>query len=78
MSGHYTRANSAPEAALLARLRAGRDDRHEQRAFLDLPADRRIPRVAAAQLALVEPDVEACSTGRVADAQGAKSSRTGG
>jgi len=44
----------APEVSLLAHLRAGRDDRHEQLAALDLPSDRRIPRLATAQLALVE------------------------
>ena len=42
-----------------AGLCVGRDDRNEQRAFLDLPPDRRVPRVATAQLALVEPHVEA-------------------
>jgi hypothetical protein len=35
-----------------------RDDRNEQRAVLDLPADRLIPRIATAQLALIEPDFD--------------------
>ena len=55
---------SSPRAG----LRVGRDDRHEQRAVLDLPADRRIPRVAAAQRALVEPHLDAHRPQRVADA----------
>jgi hypothetical protein len=35
-----------------------RDDCNEQRAVLDLPADRLIPRIAAAQLALIKPDFD--------------------
>ncbi|HEY5307760.1 MAG TPA: hypothetical protein VIK97_04570, partial [Casimicrobiaceae bacterium] len=47
------------EIPLFAGLRVGRDDRHEQRTFLDLSANGRIPGVAPAQLALVEPHLEA-------------------
>src|SRR5215831_16853682 len=49
-----------PEVALRARLRGLRDDRDEQHAVLDLPPDSLIPRVAPAQFALVEPDINAC------------------
>src|SRR2546430_6798222 len=54
----------AAKISLYSRLRVCRDDWHEQRAFLDLSADRRIPGVAPAQRALVEPYVEAhCAQG---------------
>ena len=39
-----------------------------QRALPDLPADFSVPRVAAAQLALVEPHLEPGGTQRVVDA----------
>ena len=58
----------APEVSLLAHLRAGRDDRHEQLATLDLPSDRYIPRLATAQLALVEPDLDPALPQRIGDA----------
>ncbi len=60
----------AAEVTFLARLRVRRNHRHEERAFLDLPADRCVPRVAPAQRTLVEPDVEARCPQRVADAPG--------
>jgi hypothetical protein len=60
----------AAEVTFLARLRVGRDHGHKQRALLDLPADRRIPRVAPPQRTLVEPDVQAYCAQRVADAPG--------
>jgi len=43
----------------VACLRVGGDERDEQRARLDLRADLRVPRVAAAQLVLIEPDLDA-------------------
>ena len=51
-----------------ARIR--RDDRHEQGAGLDLLPDRGIPCVATAQLALVEPDLNAGLSQRLANAAG--------
>ena len=47
-----------PEVALRARLRGLRDDGDEERAGVDLLADLGIPRVAAAQLVLIEPHFE--------------------
>ena len=44
------------------------DDRHEQRAGLDLLPDRGIPDVAAAQFALVKPDFDASLSQSLADA----------
>jgi len=71
--GHEVRAIDGefplqPESALFADLRDGRDDRHEQRAFLDLPADRRIPCVTPTKRTLVEPDIETHRAQRVAEA----------
>ena len=51
-----------------ARIR--RDDRHEQGARLDLLPDRGIPCVAAAQLALVQPDFDSSLSQRIANAAG--------
>src|SRR5664279_2114319 len=56
-----------PEISLLAGLRGGRDDRQKERAFSDLPADRRVPGIASAQFALVKPHLDAGSTQRLAD-----------
>jgi hypothetical protein len=61
--GHEVRPVTASfrleaEIALGARVGVRRDHRHEERAFLDLLADRGVPRVAAAQLVLVEPHFE--------------------
>src|SRR6202142_861864 len=56
-----------PEIALVARLGARGDDRHEQRALLDLPADLLVPRIAAAPLALVEPDLDAGPSQSITD-----------
>jgi len=64
----------SPEVSLLAHLRAGRDDRHEQLAALDLPSDRRIPRLATAQLALVEPDLDPALPQRIGNAACASAS----
>jgi hypothetical protein len=49
------------EIPFVAVVRVPRDDRDEQGAGLDLLADRPVPRVPAAQLALVEPDFNARS-----------------
>ncbi len=73
--GHQVRAvdRELPfqaEVTFAARLRVLRDDRHEERALLDLLADRGIPRVAAAQLAFIEPDDESRGAKRFADAPG--------
>ena len=46
------------KVAFLPRMGIARYDRNEQRACLDLPAYRGIPRVPAAQLALVEPHLD--------------------
>lgn len=46
------------EVAFEPRLGVGGDDGHEERAVGDLPADFAIPRVATAQLALVEPHLD--------------------
>ena len=40
-------------------MRRARNDRDEQSAGLDLPADRGVPSVPSPQLALVEPDLDA-------------------
>jgi hypothetical protein len=45
------------EIALTALVRGVRDDREERQTGLDLPADRLVPRIAAAKLAPVEPDL---------------------
>src|SRR4029077_10012446 len=58
----------APEIPLCARLGAGRDDRQEQFAALDLPSDRRIPGIATAQLALVEPYLDPTLQQRIGNA----------
>src|ERR1700728_4051465 len=49
-----------PEVSLTTSVGVFRDHRHEQGAVLDLPSDRRIPGIAAPQLALVEPDLDSC------------------
>ena len=56
-----------PEVALQPRLRRARDDRHEQRAIVDVPPDLPVPGIAAPQLALVEPDLDAGGPERVAN-----------
>ena len=63
--GHEMRAVDGelpfePEVALTARVGVGRDDRDEKRAFLDHLADRRVPRVASAKFALIEPHLKTC------------------
>jgi hypothetical protein len=60
----------AAEVALAAGLGRGRDHRDEQRALADLPADRRVPRGAAAQFAAVEPDFGARGAQRPGEAGG--------
>src|SRR5262245_37179281 len=47
-----------PEIALSALMRVARDHRNEEGASPDLPADRLIPRIPPAQLALVEPHLD--------------------
>jgi hypothetical protein len=47
------------EVPLRSRLRPRGNDRHEKRAVADLLADAPIPRIAAAQLALIEKDLNA-------------------
>src|SRR5271169_2403301 len=47
-----------------------RDDGDEERAGLDLLADQLIPGITATQLALVEPDFEACRPEGFADTTG--------
>ena len=59
-----------PEVALLARVGVGRDNRHEEPAFPDLPADLLVPGVASPQLALVVPDIEAGDGKGVAEGPG--------
>jgi hypothetical protein len=48
------------------RSRIGRDQRYEKRAGFDLPANRRIPGIPTAQLALVKPYFDACIPQRIA------------
>ena len=55
------------EVAFIAGVRAAGDDREEERAGLDLLADRLVPGIPAAQLALVEPDLDAGSAERLAN-----------
>lgn len=47
-----------PEVALAPRLRGRRDHRHKQRARGDLPAEFRIPGIAAHEFALIIPDFD--------------------
>jgi len=73
VGGHQVRAvdRQLPleaEVALLALVRVARDQRHEQRALVDLPADLPAPGVAAAQLALVEPHLDPGRAQRLANA----------
>src|SRR4051812_43495064 len=49
-------------------LRVRRNNRHEQRAFLDLFANLCVPRIAAPELALIEPDFDSGGAERVSDA----------
>ena len=58
------------EVALTAIVRGVRDDREEQRAGLDLLADRLVPRIPAPKLALVEPDFDASGAQRLANPLG--------
>ena len=58
----------APEVAFEPGLRLRRDDGDEQHARANLLADLLIPCIAAAKLALIEPDFDARSLKRVADA----------
>jgi len=57
-----------PEIALGPRLRILRDDRDQQRTFLDLRPDFVIPRIASDEFALVEPDLDAGGAQRFANA----------
>ena len=58
----------APEVTFLASLGRGRNDGDKQRAVADLLADLVVPRISAAQLALVEPDLDAARPQRLANA----------
>jgi hypothetical protein len=49
-----------PKIPFVAGVRVFRDHRNEQRATLDLLADRLIPGIAAAKFALIEPHLNAC------------------
>jgi hypothetical protein len=60
----------ASERALVAGFRVGRDKRDEQPAVVDSLANLPIPGVAAAQLALVEPDFNATGPQCVAHSEG--------
>jgi hypothetical protein len=62
-------ASECAEVTLQTRLRVGGNDRHEQRAFAYSPADQLIPGVPAAQLAMIEPDLEAGLAQCIADAR---------
>jgi hypothetical protein len=59
-----------PEVTLGSRVRVGGNQRHEQRAVPDALADRSIPRVTAAQLVLIEPDLDTRGLQRIAYAAG--------
>ena len=65
-SASHRKIPLTPEVAFLARLRVRRDDRHKQVTALDLPADQRIPGIASAKLALVEPHLDPRGTQRIA------------
>src|ERR1700722_1359035 len=54
-----------PKVSLSTNVRILRDHRYEQRAAFYLAADRRIPAVAAAKLALVEPHLDAGAAKRL-------------
>ena len=58
-----------PEITFGTIMRVVGNDRDEQRAGLDLPPDRRIPGIAAAQFAAVEPHLDAGIAQRRADAR---------
>src|SRR6516165_6027710 len=57
-----------PEVALLPRRCIRRNDGNKERAVADLASDLLIPHVAAAQLALVEPDLDTRTAQRLANA----------
>jgi hypothetical protein len=57
-----------PEIAFRTRGGVRRDDRDEQCAVADLLADLQVPGVATAQFALIEPDLDARRSQRLADA----------
>ncbi len=56
------------EVALLARLRVRRDERHEERAVVNLLANFCVPRVPATQFVFVEPHFESGTAQRLGDA----------
>jgi hypothetical protein len=58
------------EIPLVAIVRVPRDDREEQGAGLNLPADRLVPGVPATQLALVEPNLDSDGSQARADPLG--------
>ena len=71
--GHVTSAFDrqpplAAEVALMTSVRVGGDDRYEEGAIVDLLANRAIPGIPAAKLALVEPDFYACDSKRIGNA----------
>ena len=59
-----------PKIALEPLLGMLGDDRNEQRAVVDLAADFLVPRVPAPQLALIEKDLDASRTQRLANPLG--------
>jgi hypothetical protein len=58
----------APKVPFVSGLRVRGDHCHEQRALPYLLSDLRIPCVAAAQFALVEPNLDAMGSQRLRDA----------
>jgi hypothetical protein len=58
------------EVAFAAALSVLRNHRQEERAVADALLDRRVPGVAAAQLAFVEPHLEPGAAQRIGDAAG--------
>src|SRR5688572_1142518 len=65
----YSQVPLATEISFAARVRVSRDDRNEQRAVLDLLADRCIPGISPAQLTLVEPNLDSGCTQRSTEAR---------
>src|SRR5450432_3287527 len=60
----------ASEVSLEASLRGCRDDGYEDRAVVDLFSDLPVPSIPAAQLALIEPDLNSAGPQRFANLPG--------
>jgi len=56
-----------PEVSFRPRLGVVGNERQEERAIADLPADRLVPDIAAAQFALVKPHLDAGGAQRIAN-----------